>query len=362
MYVESEDNPNYLRWYCTLEKDLDQTNIILWRTATASEERMNLYQAIRSLRVFNRDGEQVASTAVNTGVDYDKTFTVPVQTKSIRFDDHLEFEVVLSENEFVHKIGRVAEQVTMETRNILAALMGDIATQDFAFTFGLNGSARNVSLWAHQSVLSQWPVLAKLIGKLKVIEGASTDSGNVATVKSIHVSEYSLQSYCTLIRFFYTGKVGREVDLKNFGVGQPPNRPFSVDCKSRPAINVLLEPQSSLPSAKSDELADPTLIVTWSELFQVAYCYQVTELGEYCRDKIIEELDTSTALDVLFGFAYRYPDLKLMVLRFVANAMEDLYEMSHDPFSSYAEHPQRHELMSEALHIVFSAKAHNREP
>lgn len=75
MYVDSEDNSNYLRWYCTLEKDLDQTNIILWRTATASEERMNLYQAIRSLRVFSRDGEQVASTAVNTGVDYDKTFT-----------------------------------------------------------------------------------------------------------------------------------------------------------------------------------------------------------------------------------------------------------------------------------------------
>ena len=68
-------------------------------------------------------------------------------------------------------------------------------------------------------------------------------------------------------------------------------------------------------------------------------------------------LDISNALDVLFRYAYRYPDLKETALKHVADNLTEMYSKSKDPFSAYAEHPQRHELMSEALHLMFKAKA-----
>ncbi|KAF9377407.1 hypothetical protein CPC16_011843 [Podila verticillata] len=221
------------------------------------------------------------------------------------------------------------------------------------------------------SILAQRPALAKVIEKLKVIEGDSTtDSGSMESVKSIHVTEYSLASYCSLVRYLYTGHVALEVDLNNFAIGYPPNKPFSPSCKNR----LHIDPSSlrSLPSTDLSSGASPCeftapkpnepplehrIVATWHELFQITDCYQVSELREYCLEKIMEDLDSSTVLDVLFQYSYRYPDLKEKVLQNVADSMTELYSKSKDPFAAYAEHPQRHELMSEALHLVFMARA-----
>jgi len=250
-------------------------------------------------------------------------------------------------------------------------LMKDLATQDFAFTFGLNGSARNVGLWAHQSILAQKPALARVIEKLKVIEGdTTTDPGSARSVKSTHVTEYTLASYCSLVRYLYTGDIALEIDLSDFAIGYPPNKPFSPSCKNRIDIDILLPLKSSLSTdlssgASSSESTAPKLneppvesrmVATWNELFKVADCYQVTELRQYCQNKIVKDLGEATSLDVLFGFAYRYSDLKAIVIQNVADNMSSLYAVSQDPLIAYADHPEKFTLLSEALHLMFKAK------
>ncbi|KAI9236328.1 MAG: hypothetical protein BYD32DRAFT_488159 [Podila humilis] len=105
----------------------------------------------------------------------------------------------------------------------------DIATANMAFTFGFNCSVCNVALWVHQSVLSQHPFLALFINKLHDVEGSADSSSS--GVKSTHVTKYSIESYCGLIRFFYTGIIDLEVDLGDFAIGCPPDKQFSGTCK-----------------------------------------------------------------------------------------------------------------------------------
>ncbi|KAG0085191.1 hypothetical protein BGZ92_009198, partial [Podila epicladia] len=123
------------------------------------------------------------------------------------------------------------------TKNYAPTLLQDIATTNMAFTFGINGSARNVALWVHQSVLSLEPSLCSLFSKLKNVDGDTSAPEAVSGVKTTHVTEYSLDAYCALFRYLYTNEIQLEVDLNDFAIGCPPNKPFSPSCKKRPEVD-----------------------------------------------------------------------------------------------------------------------------
>ena len=144
---------------------------------------------------------------------------------------------------------------------------------DMAFTFGFSDSARNVALWAYQSVLSQQPSLSSLMSKLKDVEGDPSAPEAVSEVKTIHVAEYSLEAYCALVRYLYTNEMKLEIDLDNFVIGGPPNRPFSPSCKKRPDINGLFKDNSSPSSIAEDTLNKHS--TTWQELLSMADCYDI---------------------------------------------------------------------------------------
>ncbi|KAG0098852.1 hypothetical protein BGZ93_010107 [Podila epicladia] len=57
------------------------------------------------------------------------------------------------------------------------------------------------------------------------------ESSVIAGVQSYHVIEFSLESYCRLIRCLYTGTIELKVDLNEFAIGSPPNKPFILPCK-----------------------------------------------------------------------------------------------------------------------------------
>ncbi|KAF9372622.1 hypothetical protein CPB97_001111 [Podila verticillata] len=251
------------------------------------------------------------------------------------------------------------ETAVPKFKEVMSPLLKDIATMNMAFTFGLHGSARNVALWGHQSILAQLPSLSALISKLKDIEGDPSSPEAISGVKTTHVTEYSLEAYCALVRYLYTSEITIEVDLNDFAIGGPPNKPFSPSCKNRANIDGLFPSKDTVsPSAKLNKpVVTSRRTSTWSDLFQIADCYQVTELRKYCLDKILETLNASTALDVLFNYAYRYPDLKATALKYAADSMTELYSKGKDPLSAYADHPKRHELMSEVMYVVFRAKS-----
>lgn len=156
---------------------------------------------------------------------------------------------------------------------------------DVALNFDLNGGTSTVALWAHRSVLSQQPGLKTLLDKLKDVEGSSTEDNAIAGAQSYHVTEYSLEAYCSLIRFVYTCNIELDVNLNDFAIGSPTNKPFSIACKKRPVFEILLFSSVSfssnyVPGSKT-QLVRST---TFGELFQLADCYEVKQLRRYCRE------------------------------------------------------------------------------
>ncbi|KAG0347792.1 hypothetical protein BG005_011893 [Podila minutissima] len=243
-----------------------------------------------------------------------------------------------------------------------ARLMRDVKTMDVALTFGINGGARNIAVWAHRSVLEQEAGLAKLLSKLKSIEDPSTGSAAAAGIQSHHVTEYSLEAYCSLIRFLYSGSISIQVDLNDFAIGSPPNNPFSPKCKERPNVEGLYRSASPTGAGAvpdSGALAALSLVrnTTFSELFQLADCYAVVELRARCRTQIVRALNVSNALETLFGFAYRFEDLRGVVLRYVVNNLDQLYASNKKPFEEYRDHSERSTLLTEILELKVQASA-----
>ncbi|KAG0015755.1 hypothetical protein BGZ81_011543 [Podila clonocystis] len=280
--------------------------------------------------------------------------------RDVQHGSEYRFRVMLSNKEEVkHTKGNFCTDppaLAMQSNqiHILAAMMKNIDTMDMVFTFGIGGSDCNVGLWVHQQVLAQQSDLARLIEKLKVTEGSPSDSAVVAGIKSHHVTGYSLESYCCLVRFLYTSEISTDVDLNDFAIGCPPTKPFSLQCKERPAVQGLFsvaDPPTTESGPDSKAAATPSLkrSSSFGKLFQLADCFDIKELRDYCRDKIISSLESSNALEILFSYAYRYNDLKNKVLSVVVQNMDKMYSGDEDPFEPYADHPQRHALLTEAL-------------
>lgn len=283
--------------------------------------------------------------------------------EAVKAGDRFEFDIILSTSRDSKHVSSVPERIVPTNHHILDTLMKDINTMDIQFTFGSSSGTANVSLWAHQSVLAHHPALARLIGKLRDVEGDGAGEKAQGEVVSTHITEYTLESYCCLIRYIYTGIINLDVDLSDFAIGYLPSEPIVVSVKRGISVKSLFSTTSSPASSKGgfkrdpssvppSEVGSPTLKTTstlWKDVFQVADCYDVKELRDYCRDKIISALCVSNVLEILFEFAYRYGDMKEEVLKFLADNIGQMYARDLDPFSVYGDHPHRHALLAEAL-------------
>ncbi|KAG0031331.1 hypothetical protein BGZ82_007034 [Podila clonocystis] len=217
----------------------------------------------------------------------------------------------------------LVHEVEPRCNRTMASLMKDIKTMDVALTFGVNA-----------------------------------DSG----VQSYHVTEYSLEAYCSLIRFLYSGKIIIHVDLNDFAIGSPPNKPFSTVCKERPAVDELFSSTASTDSDRTPGTGEAATLchgpsTTLGEVFQLADCYQVQDLREKCRAQIIESMNETNSISILFEYAYRFQDLKSAVLMYILGHLDKMYADDRDPFDDYKDHPERFTLVTEILKAKFQASA-----
>ncbi|KAG0339856.1 hypothetical protein BG000_001199 [Podila horticola] len=264
------------------------------------------------------------------------------QDGEYRFSIHLYSGNVAENNECVTFNEPAVCPIHPHHTKVVTRMMKNIETMDMAFTFGVHGGARNVGLWVHQEILAQQPALASLIDKLKIVEGSPTDSNVVAGIKSHHVTDYSLETYCCLVRFVYTGEINLYVNLNDFAIGCPPNKPISIACKNRPAIEGLFSTTDTITSSDSTHRVQSSTSArasSYGELFQLADCFDVKALRDHCRSKIISSLESANALETLFGYAHRYEDLKNEVLDVVIESLDKIFIGDHDPFEPYADHP-----------------------
>ncbi|KAG0028172.1 hypothetical protein BGZ81_004953 [Podila clonocystis] len=283
------------------------------------------------------------------------------KTATVTMEGQISVHADFPQDECKNKNNLVYE-VEPRYNRTMARLMKDIKTMDVALTFGVNGGTRNVALWAHRSVLEQEPGLARLLSKLKDVESSSTSSLADSGFQSYHVTEYSLGAYCSLIRFLYSGKMIIQVDLNDFAIGSPPNKPFSFDCKERPAVDGLFSSTASTDSDRTSGTEEASTLrhgqsTTFGELFQLADCYQVQDLREKCRAQIIESMNETNSISILFEYAYRFQDLKSAVLMYILGHLDKIYAEDKDPFDGYKDHPERFTLVTEILKAKFKTSA-----
>lgn len=153
-----------------------------------------------------------------------------VDMASVQVKGQLDFDIVQSNciSVDVPSKSKVELVDVPMLESVMSLLMQGAAMTNVAFTFSFNVSVRNVALWVHQFVLSQLPYLFSFIGKLQDVEGSADSSSS--GVKSTHMVEYSIESYCSLIRFFYTRIIVLEVYLGDVAIGCPPNKPCNGSC------------------------------------------------------------------------------------------------------------------------------------
>ncbi|KAF9317844.1 hypothetical protein BG003_000240 [Podila horticola] len=106
---------------------------------------------------------------------------------------------------------KVEQAQVSKSQFIISSLLKDIPTINMTFTFGFNGSARNVALWGHQSIILQQQILSSFITKLQDVECDPSFSEAACGVKTIHVTEYSPKAHCALARYLYTS----DIELEN---------------------------------------------------------------------------------------------------------------------------------------------------
>ncbi|KAG0035347.1 hypothetical protein BGZ82_005305 [Podila clonocystis] len=364
------------KWICILRNKDPQLEIQLsWSCLLKYSAYLAPPTPFQSVRIISREGRQICGALVN-GLGAEAIHSVRVDMEAVKAGGRLEFDIILSTSNDSKHVSRMPERLVPTNNYILATLMKDINTMDIRFAFGSSRSASKVSLWAHQAVLAHQPALARLIDKLRDIEGESPSPYGKALsgVVSTHITQYTLESYCCLIRYLYTGAIILDVDLRDFAIGYLPSEPFAVASKTRISVKGLFGTASTpssrssasskggskrdLSSKLSSEVGSPgpnTASTLWKDVFQVADCHDVKELRDYCRDKIIADLCASNVLEILFEFGYRYNDLKEEVLKFLANNIGQMYARDPDPFSAYVDHPHRHALLAEALRPTIPA-------
>ncbi|KAG0034400.1 hypothetical protein BGZ81_004881 [Podila clonocystis] len=364
------------KWRCILRNKDPQLEIQLsWTCQLKYSAYLAPPTPFQSVRIISREGRQICGDLVN-GLGAEAIHSVRVDMEAVRAGDRLEFDIILSTSNDSKHVSSMPERLVPTNDHILATLMKDINTMDIRFTFGSSSSDCKVSLWAHQAVLAHQPALARLIDKLRDIEGESSShvGKTLSRVLSTHITEYTLESYCCLIRYLYTGAIILDVDLSDFAIGYLPSEPFAVASKTRISVKGLFGSASTpssrssesskggskrdLSSKLSSEVGSPgsnTASMLWKDVFQVADCHDVKELRDYCRDKIIADLCVSNVLEILFEFGYRYSDLKEEVLKFLADHIGQMYARDSDPFSAYVDHPHRYALLAEALRPTIPA-------
>ncbi|KAF9333878.1 hypothetical protein BG006_003031 [Podila minutissima] len=91
------------------------------------------------------------------------------------------------------------------------------------------------------------------------------------------------------------------------------------------------------------------------DLFQLASKYEVDEVREYCRDKILASIMVSNTINILFEYAYHYLNLKYAIVKYVADYMDELLLTGQDPFGAYSNHAQRQSILDAVLKTTLEA-------
>ncbi|KAG0006199.1 hypothetical protein BGZ79_006893 [Entomortierella chlamydospora] len=229
--------------------------------------------------------------------------------------------------------------------------MSDIATTDMIFTFPSTAEGRCIGLCAHQAILQKHEKLSALLSKLAEVKVSCSIEGSEneysLPVKMLSIPSFSLEAFCCLIRFLYTGVIDLEVKPDLFSIIEVEARQLLPVTRTKEAL------------AQSRSRLSPMKTVSWDELFELADCYGTKNLREYCRQKILASIKKEQVIGMLFKIGRFHKDLKQPMLDYIADHYEELFADSADPFLEHMHDANSHSLFVEALHCYLEGKKKN---
>ncbi|KAF8948603.1 hypothetical protein BGZ47_003867 [Haplosporangium gracile] len=232
----------------------------------------------------------------------------------------------------------------------------------FLFVTELTASGRIPCLWAHRLVLSRYPALNALVRRAE-----SCKDGCVfgpVTVRMPHL--ISLAAFSCMLYYLYTGKVQlsmrpdmfvlSQVDLNSTYAARE-CAPFNTDAVmvDGPCLDGTMSSCGHNCKAIFDWGAEdaeslwPVKGVPCRDLHSTAKHFGITDLQEICLEGIVESIDLSNAIEMLFEFGGSSAMAREAVLSFVNENLSVLFAEGRDPFLGYCEREECYMIMIEVM-------------
>ncbi|KAF8933524.1 hypothetical protein BGZ58_006276 [Dissophora ornata] len=243
-----------------------------------------------------------------------------------RFDILLgDYKQLIKDNVYTHenqltKDNQSRKGCDSRTEETMKALLKDVHSVDLCFAFEYDKAYPGLEMWAHRVILSRYKKIANMIQKttevmseeINNVKSSTTflevGAPHVADSLVIPVANFSFATLCTILRYIYTGKINRSVDMNLHAISK--FNDFNT--------------------------------VTWEELLMAADFYGVTDLRNCCEGEVILAID-------LFNIGSSFHKVKESALDYIVENMESLLLEGKDPFEPYRLHPKCHDLMVEAM-------------
>ncbi|KAG0292541.1 hypothetical protein BGZ96_004024 [Linnemannia gamsii] len=277
-----------------------------------------------------------------------------------------------------------------KSNELILTLLKDPASVDVAFMFTSDDAFSGVGLWAHSAILSRYMVFEELIQHGKTIQSSSiriqgksgvdgldvkvnidSDSDScctlgrgggggggggdtpadlalpAATVAShydraivIKVDKVSLKTMCVLLYYIYTdGIIDRSVKLGRFAISRRVVIDPTDDDSDAPMLWCDTEGRfDGLYDWNPLENGSPWILrdVNWHELLEVATLFQLSDLQALCRVGVIDGINESNAVDILFSNSAAIdPEIKEAALATIVKNMGTILDKDKDPFLPY---------------------------
>ncbi|KAG0366329.1 hypothetical protein BGX24_003760 [Mortierella sp. AD032] len=170
----------------------------------------------------------------------------------------------------------------------------------------------------------------------------------------ITLKNVSLTTMCALLYYIYTnGVLDLSVKLGRFAIsrcdlgnanGKHATRMVWCDTEGRFDASRDWYP---LENHSPWKLKD----VTWSELWEASTLFRITDLQTLCRDGVIDGIDESNAVDVLFSKAAVDVDIKNAAMAKVVQNIGSILAKAEDPFAPYRHHPDYHDILIQLMRL-----------
>ncbi|KAF9344643.1 hypothetical protein BGX34_005465 [Mortierella sp. NVP85] len=326
----------------------------------------------------------------------EESVTFPISYKRVNSSGTLPFEGrinasrVLSEGKYrfdiILSIDKSLEHRTIPKRlvtslstrrGMLLSLLKDVHSVDVCFVFTSDHSYPKVGLWAHRAVLSKIKVFEELILEAtKALEATkesqatksasserdqeSADTSHQQTGKektpeepsilTIQVDKFPLATMCSLLYYIYSGEVQLSIPSSQFAISKAESAIVLYDTNGKTRESIRWDPLSADSAWKLKD-------VSWEELGLAAEHYGLAELRTLCEKEIIEVMDETNAIDILFNVGYHIEAVKKKALSFIVEHMESLSVGNSNPFERFRDHPGCHDMLVEVILAKTAKKA-----